>query len=163
VRAGLAEYGLEAAADARAIARALERPSGVPVRILGSSIRVSVNGRPLALALGPTEVGDDWLVPAGPLVTALGARMELGPRANYIAIKRGTDRLFYSPSDAEAIVNGQLVRMSAAPQLAAGYPLIPLRATATLLGGSVGWDEVRRMVLVWDPWALGSYPRPGQQ
>ncbi len=43
-----------------------------------------------------------------------------------------------------------MVRLGAAPQLAAGYPLIPLKATVTLLGGSVGWDEKRQTILVWD-------------
>jgi hypothetical protein len=43
-----------------------------------------------------------------------------------------------------------MVKLEAAPQVAAGYPLIPLKSTVTLLGGSVGWDEKRARVLVWD-------------
>ena len=76
--------------------------------------------------------------------------MSARPRRGYWLVKRGGHRIFYSPGCEEALANGQMVRLEAAPQLAAGYPLIPLRATVTLLGGSVGWDEKRQAILVWD-------------
>lgn len=159
VREMLGEYGLDQVVDMKAVARALERPSGVPTRIAGSKVKVLVNGERVTFALGPTRVGSDWLVPAGPLVKALGAKLELGARGDYFVVKRGGDRLFYSPCCVDALVNGKMIRMEAAPQLAAGYPLIPLKATVTLLGGSVGWDEKRQRVLVWDGWGIGSIPQ----
>src|SRR4030042_898149 len=54
----------------------------------------------------------------GPLVKALGAKMELGPRGDYFVVKRGADRIFYSPCCVDALVNGKMVRMEAGPQLA---------------------------------------------
>jgi len=161
VREMLEEYGLDQVVDMKAVGKALERPSGVPTPIVGSRVKVVVNGEPVKLALGPTRVRGDWLVPAGPLVKALRAEMEMGPRRDYFVVKRGTDRIFYSPRCPDALVNGQMIRLEAAPQLAAGYPLIPLKATVTLLGGSVGWDEKRRTVLVWDGWGIGAFPRAG--
>jgi L,D-transpeptidase ErfK/SrfK len=152
VREALEEYGLEDAVDMRAVREALERPSGVPIAIVGSREKVLVNGKRVEFALGPTRVGGDWLVPAGPVVAALGASVELGPRTNYVVVSRGNQRLFFSPGDRDAIVNGRMVRLEAAPQLLGGYPLIPLKATVTLLGGSVGWDEAAGEILVWDGW-----------
>jgi len=150
VRDMLREYGLDRVVDMAAVEEALARPSGLATPIVGSAIRVLVNGQPLNFALGPTRGDGDWLVPAGPLVKALRAQIEFGPERSYWIVKRGGERLFYSPCCVEAIVNGQMVQLQAAPQLAAGYPLIPLRATVTLLGGSVGWDEERQTILVWD-------------
>ena len=52
-------------------------------------------------------------------------------------------------------MGGVLVRLEAPPQLAAGYPLIPLKATVTALGCSLGWDGWRDALLVWDGWVRG--------
>ncbi len=161
VCAALHDYGLDQIADMDAVASALQEPTGVPKPIAGSRTRLLVNGRQVRFALGPTRVGRDWLVPAGPLVKALRAELEIGPNRGYLLVKRGGHRIFYSLGGEEALANGQMVRLEAAPQLAAGYPLIPLRTTVTLLGGSVGWDETRRTILVWDGWGLGSFPRTG--
>ena len=158
VRDMLREYGLDQVVDMAAVEEALARPSSLPTPIAGSAIRVLVNGQPLNFALGPTRGDGDWLVPAGPLVKALRAQIEFGPERSYWIVKRGGERLFYSPCCVEAIVNGQMVQLQAAPQLASGYPLIPLKATVTLLGGSVGWDEERQTILVWDNLGLLSGP-----
>jgi hypothetical protein len=150
VREMLHEYGLDQVVNMTAVEEALSRPSSLPTPIVGSEIRVLVNGQPLSFALGPTRANGDWLVPAGPLVRALRAQIEFGPERSYWIVKRDGERIFYSPGCVEAIVNGQLVQLEAAPQLAAGYPLIPLKTTVKLLGGSVGWDEEKQTILVWD-------------
>jgi L,D-transpeptidase ErfK/SrfK len=153
VRRELQEYGLEGVVDMEALAKALERPTGVPVPIIGSPTRVLVNGVPVELALGPTWVGGDWLVPAGPMAKALRAEMEMDGRRGYLIISRGGIRIFLVPGSPEALIGGQMVRLGAAPELAAGYPMIPLRAIVTALGGSVGRDESAQAILVWDGWA----------
>ncbi|MCJ7822133.1 MAG: L,D-transpeptidase family protein [Armatimonadetes bacterium] len=151
----LKEYGLAWVARLEAVDAALERPRGVPIPVLGSKTKVSVNGKRVDFALGPTWVGGDWLVPAGPLVSALGAEMEVGPGRNYVVITRDQHRLFFSPGDADVLLDGQLVTAGAAPQMAAGHPLVPLKTTATGLGCSVGRDDWSDAVLVWDGWGLG--------
>jgi N-acetylmuramoyl-L-alanine amidase len=69
---------------------------------------------------------------------------------NYVIIRRGEQRVFLSPGSREALVNGAITQLDAAPQLAAGYPLAPIKATVGALGASVGWDEESQTVLVWD-------------
>jgi L,D-transpeptidase ErfK/SrfK len=159
VREALQTYGLDKVVDMEAVVQALERPTSIPTPIAGSSAKLLVNGKTVPLALGPTRAGRDWLVAAGPLAKALWAELELGPRRDYLLMRRGSERLFYSMDCAEALVNGRMVNLRAAPQLAAGHPLIPLKDTVTLLGGSVGWDEARQAILVWDGWGMASFPR----
>ena len=159
VQKELEEYGLDDLVDMEAVAKALERPSGVPVPIVGSATRVLVNGVPVPLALGPTRAGSDWLVPAGPLVRAMRAKIEMGGPRDYFIISRGDERLFFAPGSTDMLVSGQVVQLDAAPQLAAGYPMIPLKATVTALGGSLGWDESKQAILVWDAWTIVSPPQ----
>lgn len=146
----LADYGLGAVVDMAALAEALQRPRGVPVPVVGSRMRVTVDGAPVRFALAPTRADGDWLVPAAPLAKALGAQLEEGQGGTYVTISRGGQRLFLSMGSTEALLNGELIELEAAPQLAAGYPLVPLRATALALGSSTGWDEATQTLHIWD-------------
>lgn len=161
VQRALAEYALDSVVDMEAVAAALERPTGLPLPIVGSTTRVLVNGAPVQFSLGPTRAGPDWLVPAGPLVKALGARIETGALRDYFVISRGAERVFFAPGSADALINGEVIPLEAAPQLAARYPMIPLRATVAALGGSVGWDEAANAILIYDGWSMASPPAPG--
>lgn len=150
VREMLKDYGLGNVADLDLIGDILKRTSGVPTPVAGSRVRVEVNGKPVKFALAPTPANSDWLVPAGPLAVALGASTQTGPGMNYVTIRRGEQRVFLSPGSREALVNGVLTQLDVAPQLAAGYPLAPIKATVEALGASVGWDEASQTLLVWD-------------
>jgi hypothetical protein len=87
---------------------------------------------------------------AEPLAKALHAELDVGPAANYIAVTRGRERLLFSPGDCFAIVRGKMVELPCAAEVAAGHPMIPVRATALALGASLGWDDATDTVLVWD-------------
>jgi L,D-transpeptidase ErfK/SrfK len=163
VRRELQEYGLGRVVDMEAVEKALAQPTSIPIPVVGSLTRLLVNGAPVELALGPTRVGGDWLVPAGPLVKALRARMETDPRRDYVIVSRGGTRIFFVPGSPDALISGQMVHLEVAPELAAGYPMIPLRATVTALGGSVGRDESAQAILVWDGWAKMSPPEMSLQ
>jgi hypothetical protein len=146
----LQAYGLAKAADPEAIAAALERPSGMPVPVVGSRAKVTVAGRTVKFALNPTPVGRDWLAPVGPFAEALGAKCELGPGGSYVSLARGANRLLLTPDQPEALVNGALHLLETPMRLAAGYPVIPVKEISTALGASVGWDEEAQTLLIWD-------------
>jgi L,D-transpeptidase ErfK/SrfK len=150
VRALLREFGLDEVMDEQAVAAALDKPRGIPIPVVGSQVQVKINGRRLALALAPVPREDDWLVPVGPLAKAMGAYLELGPEAAYVSLHRGGQRIFLSPGSEQAVVNGVGMVLGAAPQLAAGYPLVPVSAVAQALGASVGWDEEDQALLIAD-------------
>ncbi len=155
-RESLREWGLAEVMDEEAAAAALDKPRGVPVPVVGSSVKVAVDGKRLDFALAPIPRGGDWLVPVEPLAWALGARVEIGPKGNYVLLERGPSRLLLSPGDREAVVNGQMVTLPAAPQLAAGSPVVPAAAVSRALGASVGFDSASETVLIWD----GARARP---
>lgn len=155
VEAELASYGLAEFADVDAIAKALERPRGVPVPVVGSTTKVIVGGREARFALAPIATGSDWLVPAGGLAQALGAHAEIGPGGGFALLARNGQRVVYTRDSSEALVNGALVNLETPMRTALGYPLVPLKATATALGASVGWDEGAKAVLIW------TSPTPG--
>ncbi len=151
VRAALADHGLAEVADLEAVADALEKPRGIPVPVVGSDVKVTVAGRPVKFALAPIRTDNDWLVPAGALAQALDAQLEIGPGGDFAIFARSGARLMLSRNSSDALVNGALMQLQTPMRLAAGYPLVPLKATATALGSSVGWNEDTHTVLLWTP------------
>lgn len=149
VRKRLQQWGLAEVWDETAAAVALEKPQGIPTAVVGSAVKVSVDGKPVRFALAPIPRDGDWLAPVEPLAWALGARVEIGPGGNFVSLERERQQVFLSPGDREAVVNGQMVTLKAAPQLAAGYPVVPVAAVARALGASVGFDPAADTVLIW--------------
>jgi len=149
VRKRLQQWGLAEVWDEEAAAGAVSKPQGIPAAIVGSSVKVTVDGKPVQFALAPIPRGGDWLAPVEPLAWALRARAEIGPEGNFVSLERERQRIFLSPGDRTALVNGQVVDLNAAPQLAAGYPVVPVAAVARALGASVGFDQATNTVLVW--------------
>jgi len=150
VRKRLEQWGLAQVLDEQAAAAAVSKPQGIPEVIVGSSVRVTVDGKPVQFALAPIPRDGDWLVPAEPLAWALGAGADIGPGGDYVSLERAGRRVFLSPGDREAVINGQMVTLQAAPQLAAGYPLVPVAAVTRALGASLGFDQATDTVLIWD-------------
>ncbi len=162
VRESLRQWGLAEVMDEEAAAAAMEEPRGVPVPVIGSQVKVAVDGKRLHFALAPIPRGGDWLVPVEPLAWALGARVEIGPQGGYVLLERGASRILLSPGDREAVIAGQMVTLPAAPQLAAGYPVVPAAAVARALGASVGFDFSTKTVLIWGGARAAPPPRaPG--
>jgi L,D-transpeptidase ErfK/SrfK len=156
VQKALKSYGLDQMVDEDSIKALLARANGVPMPLVGSRVKVLVDGQPVHFALSPTRVGEEWMVPAGPLAQALGARLELGPDTSYVGFARGSDRLLLTPGKQEALVNGALHTLNTPPRVVAGYPLVPLKETVAALGGSIGWDDAQNAIVV----ASGVSPEP---
>ena len=156
VQQALADYGLADVADLEAVAETLARPQGVPTAVVGSEVKVTVGGQPVSFALRPTRAGNDWLVPVGPLAEAIGAQYEIGQGGSYVTLARGTQRLLLSLGNSQALLNGAMIELEVPMRVAAGYPMVPLKATATVLGASVGWNEDDHTILIWNSPGPGS-------
>jgi L,D-transpeptidase ErfK/SrfK len=144
----LASVGLGKLVDEEAIEALLAQSRGVPMPLVGSRVKVLVDGKPVRFALNPIRFGEEWLVPAGPLAKALGAKLDLGPEMGYVGLERGDSRLLLTPGKQEALVNGALHTVNTPPQLVADYPLLPLKETVAVLGGSIAWDDAQNAIVV---------------
>jgi L,D-transpeptidase ErfK/SrfK len=153
VRQWLGDHGLAEITDMEAIQTALAKTAGLPVSIIGSQLKVTVNGNPVHFALNPIPLGEEWLVPVEPLIAALKGQVENEGLGQYLIISRGETRLFLSIGSTEALMNGTMTSLATAPKLAAGYPLVPLKSIVSLLGCSVGWNEQTGTILIWDGWS----------
>jgi L,D-transpeptidase ErfK/SrfK len=155
VSALLDEYGLSEVVDEAAVADIIAQGDGVAVPIVGSRTRVTIGGRPIAFALGPIRVNGEWLVPVGPLADAMGARYGVAADGRLVTVQRGVQQITFTAGATEALLGRQPCPLAAPMRLAAGYPLVPLRAVTIALGASVGWDAEANTVLIWDqPGAL---------
>ena len=141
VQKALASVGLSELADEETIKALLAQLSGVPMPLVGSWVKVLVDGKAVRFALNPIRFGRSGWSRPGPLAKALGAKLELGPEMGYVGLERGDSRLLLTPGKQEALVNGALHTVNTPPQLVAGYPLLPLKETVAVLGGSIGWDD----------------------
>ncbi|MCR4400727.1 MAG: copper amine oxidase N-terminal domain-containing protein, partial [Syntrophomonadaceae bacterium] len=128
------------------------------------SVRVTVDGELLQLDQQPLVVDGRTLVPARPLLEALGAEVEWnGPTQTVTAI---TDRhrLVLRVGFDTASVDGRPVTVYPPPVLVNGRVLLPLRFAAQALGASVAWDAATRTAIItsapatpgmmWTPWQL---------
>ncbi len=150
VRNLLARYGLADVADLEAIAKALEKPRGIPIPVVGSEVKVTVDGGPVHFALAPISAGTDWLVPASTLAQALGGRAGIGLGGNAALLSRGGFRIAYARNGDTAVVNGTQVRLETPMRTVLGCPLVPIRATATALGATVNWDPDGKTISISD-------------
>ena len=148
VRRELASYNLDGWMDGNAVQQALAHPQGLPIPVIGSRTKVLLNGQPIKFAVAPIRVGNDWLVPVGPLAAALQAQLEISDDGSFAILVRGGTRLLLSRDSSDAVVNGYLFQVTLPMRSFLGYPMVPLRSIATALGATVGWEEATQSVLL---------------
>jgi L,D-transpeptidase ErfK/SrfK len=156
-KARLRQAGLEGFVDETELLHLLKSPRGVPIALLGSEYSLQVNRLSVALPLGPTLRGRDFLVPAAPLAAALGAGLSVEPLSNSFRMQREKKWFAFSPNNATAQGNGSIMRLAALPfQLvgcktpAAAMPMVPVKAAGEALGASVWVDRRNRVIHITD-------------
>ncbi len=149
VRNALARYGLGEVADLDAIAERARDAAGDPGSGGGDghegdggrandSLRAGAHRSRHGLAGSGQHVGRrPWEASAG-----------IGLGGNYALLSRGGFRVAYSRKGDTAVMNGTQVRVETPMRTVLGYPLVPLRATATALGARVNWDPDSKTVSI---------------
>jgi parvulin-like peptidyl-prolyl isomerase len=108
-----------------------------------SRIKVAVNGQPLSLHEPPLRLpSGHFLIPAQPIFTALGCRLQWVPADKTLIITRGktTVRLRLGSTQAEA--DGKPLSLPDPVQLRAGSLWLPARGVPEALGCTVRWLPV---------------------
>lgn len=137
------------------IARANVRIIWPPVYYLNDEyallrgIRVFVDGMPVRAKPAPyIAPGGVMMVPAKPVLQAVGAKLTWRPGTKSMEIKRGETTVSVTLDDKAALVNGAERQMKAAPVLKDGFLFIPPRDVLSALGVKVGYNPKTKVLLL---------------
>jgi len=154
--------GLDGFVEEGEIRQLLTAARGVPVPLLGSNLRLRVNGDEICLPINPTPKGDDYLVPALPLIAALGASLSENPQNGWFLLQRGERWFAFTPGSRQAWMNRRSVRLSTKPVLlnwrrdnrpGRAMLLLPLSETCDALGASMSLDQETHTLQITDPFS----------
>lgn len=143
------------------LARLVASADGLPVALLGSTVKLEINGAPVALPFGPTRRGDDYLVPAAALAAALEAGLQPTGDRNHFLLERGGNLFAFAVGEQQAWINQRPVQLPLAPRwLQLSGPenatqrilLLPLQATCEALGARVSFDAQGNRLQITDPY-----------
>ena len=127
------------------------------------AITVIVNGQKLPASAVETQ-GDTVYVALRPIAVALMADVATNARTHSVTITTLLRQVVMHLGDPNAIVNGQRVRLPAAPTQSGDRIVLPLRAIGEAFGASVAYDGKTRTALVTAAMrtAPGGRPSPPQ-
>ncbi len=112
-------------------------------------IRVAVDGRVLHLTPSPVITDEGaMLIPAKPVLQAIGAVITWRAGAKVMEIKRGDAVAKVALGERTAVVDGDFQDMNAAAVVREGVTFIPPRAILTALGVGVGWNPTTRLLAI---------------
>ena len=119
-----------------------------------SGIKVIVNSQTLALDVEPEIINDRIMVPMRAIFEALGAKVSWN-ESDKIIVGTTTDKSIALKIGTAAInvidltsAESKDISIDAAPFIAFGRTLVPLRAVSEALGASVSWDGNSKIVTI---------------
>jgi len=108
-----------------------------------------VDTRTIEMPMAPDFYEGRLLAPAAPLVQALGASLTYDQESSRITVVMAQEAPPVASAKALQItVNGQPVALPLPPRWEKGRIIAPLRAVFSAVGAEVGWDAVKREVVV---------------
>lgn len=144
-------------------AHAQSPPPAARVELRLGSPEARVDGRAVSLPAAPVAVGGTALVPLRLIAEAFGRPVQWDPATREVWIG-GTPALVLRVGAREARVDGRAVALPAAPRVAGGTVLVPLRFVAEALGLEVAYDAATRTIALRPrarpPVAVIQLPRP---
>lgn len=127
------------------------------------SVRVLVDGRPVAFDVPPVMVSGRVLVPLRGVFERLGAVVTWDPVTQTVLAARGDTTMSLRVGSPAASVNGQPTTMDVPAILVGGRTMVPLRFVSQALGASVGWDPATTTVQIGSQAATPVQPLPPSQ
>ncbi|MFQ6096452.1 MAG: stalk domain-containing protein [Armatimonadota bacterium] len=128
-------------------------------------IRVIVDGRDLGPGVVPVRAdGDALLIPAKPVLTAIGAGLIWDANTRSLAASRGEHRVKVAVGQTRALVNGEPREARVAPRMVEGNLYLEPRLVLEALGAAVEWDARRYALKVISHrnWPSAEPPAPPQ-
>ena len=119
--------------------------------VIGSKTitKVTAGGEvPVEFDVAPIVKDDRTFVPVRGIFEILGAEIGWDDSTRTATIKTSSASVSVTIDHKQALVNGNLTSLDAAPFLQDGRTLIPLRFISENLGYQVGWDEATQTVTI---------------
>jgi len=120
----------------------------MPLPAAVAAVAIFLNGQQVMLPTAAVQRGGTVLVPVKGVFDRLGAGIVWDSAAKSVTIAAQDMRLEFTIGSTEGSLNGQAISLGAAPEIADGNTLVPLRLVATALGADIAWDQQRRRVYV---------------
>ena len=108
--------------------------AGVP------TLALWIEGRELRPEVPPAVIDGHTLVPVRAVAEALGARVDWDPERQEVTVVHRSRRIQLKVGTREALIDGRVVRLVAAPRIVGGRVIVPLRFMAESMGSFVAWD-----------------------
>jgi hypothetical protein len=122
------------------------RKGSVPPAAGGQALVVLLDGRALSFDVAPAMLGGRAFGGLRALMEQSGGRVDWLGVAKQAIARRGNARLTVTVGAVVAQLDGRPVQLGAAPMLATGRTVVPLRTTCEPLGYRVAWMADSRTV-----------------
>ncbi len=119
-----------------------------PQTVLGHSLRVYVDGRPMNFDVPPTVIHGRVLVPLGGIFEQLGATVDYNAQTQHIKAVRDTQTVELTIGSRLAQINGEPKTLDVPAFTLNGRTMVPLRFISEALGASIQWTEADQSILI---------------
>ena len=126
--------------------------------IPAEAAEIQLNGQTLRTSVAPLTTRGRILVPMRDIFEALGAKVDWNALTQGINAQRGTTQVQMQMGRAEAVVNGNNVKLDQAPMAVNGHTMVPLRFVSEALGASVQWNNALQVVSIQSSGAVAANP-----
>jgi hypothetical protein len=119
----------------------------VIVLTIGTDV-VTINGKATSVDAAPEIINGRTFVPLRFIAETFGADVEWLPETQGITITLGDSTIGLQIGNATAVIDGNIVSLSAAPYIKNGRTMVPLRVISESFGGDVVWDPALRTITI---------------
>ncbi|MBQ4599736.1 MAG: copper amine oxidase N-terminal domain-containing protein [Clostridia bacterium] len=114
--------------------------SGVELKMTVGKTDYTLNGETKTMDVAPIIINDRTMLPVRYVAEALGAEIGWDGATSTATLKTADTEIKITVGAAEAIVNGQAVKLDSPAVIVSDRSFMPVRFVAETLGGTVAWD-----------------------
>lgn len=116
-----------------------------------NSVQIFVNDVQVELTAAPITKNGTTLIPLRSLLESVKMNVQWNNKEQKITISKKDLLVELKIDSTSAQVNGEEVKLSQAPVLEGSIVYVPLRFVSEVVGGSVSWDSVNKVIAIYIP------------
>lgn len=113
-----------------------------------NQIKVTLDGKTLALGEQPRSVNGRTLVPYSEIVSALGGKASWDSKSKTVSAEQGKTKVKLTVDSKTAYIDGEKYELEAPPVIVNGKTMVPLRLVSEAFGKWVSWNEKTSTVAI---------------